>query len=779
MTCGTAGTETQTQRTFPQAAGFVFPDIFSCAANVEGENNKNARRMSLQNSGNWRKKFLPNSYSEAKVMTEKRLYTFGAFQLDPQQKILLRDGERIPLHPKTFATLLALLESSGAVITKDDLLAKVWPDTFVEESSLTKNIALLRKALRNGHDHSDYIETIPTIGYRFVELVRHKAEGDAPMERNGDAAIEVQVEVTPTDEANPVVLPAPRRFWLWGSLVLLLIAGLSLVWWLSPRRSSSPAVDEFAPVRLTHHVAVDWYPSYSPDGRQIAFVSNREGQPVIYLMNADGGEVRKLVNNLPDCSAPAWSSDGTKLYFYSAGKAYVMNADGSNLAKIPDPFGQLSPDGKKTAFVTGTVPSSKASHEIAVANIDGSSQVRLTNNHSLDADPFWSPDGKHIAFTCFPDGFVDGEPGNPEVCVMNADGSDVTRLTNNPAEDNSPLWSPDGTRIAFFSRRNCKDGTSAIHVMNADGSNAMRLTECQIFGAGASWSPDSRKLLYTSNRDGNIEIYAINTDPSHQTNITKNLAEDSDPGWSHDGRHIAFISNREGRSSLFVMDADGGNQRKLVIDIASRPSWSPDDRRIAFGANWAGNLDVYVANADGSGIVQLTHTPANEDTPVWSPDGAKILFCSYDNKINQLFVMSADGNGVTRISNSPEHEGFHDWSPDGKQIVFTRSRNRSVLRDLWMMNADGSSSRLIAAAPGNDEFLKPCFSPDGRHIAFHRRVASPVQTDVWVMRADGSEQTRLTYLGGGVPAWSPEGKKLAFQSYKRTGNSEIYVMTVK
>lgn len=118
-------------------------------------------------------------------MTDKHVYAFGEFQLDAEQKILLRDGERIPLHPKTFATLLALLESSGAVITKDELLEKVWPGTFVEESSLTKNISILRKALNNGHDHSGYIETIPTVGYRFAEPVRRVERG-----RNGDGANE-------------------------------------------------------------------------------------------------------------------------------------------------------------------------------------------------------------------------------------------------------------------------------------------------------------------------------------------------------------------------------------------------------------------------------------------------------------------------------------------------------------------------------------------------------------------------------------------------------------
>ncbi len=183
-------------------------------------------------------------------MTAKNFYAFGAFRLDPQQKILLREGERIPLHPKTYATLLALLETSGEVISKDDLMEKVWPGTFVEESSLTKNISILRKALSNGHDHSDYIETIPTIGYRFVEPVRHLEKRDGENRRNGEAVNEVSETALPVLEENrplappPVpVPPSPHRLWLWSGLALLLIFGASLAWF---KWSHSPQIKSLA-----------------------------------------------------------------------------------------------------------------------------------------------------------------------------------------------------------------------------------------------------------------------------------------------------------------------------------------------------------------------------------------------------------------------------------------------------------------------------------------------------------------------------------------------------
>jgi Tol biopolymer transport system component len=101
-----------------------------------------------------------------------------------------------------------------------------------------------------------------------------------------------------------------------------------------------------------------------------------------------------------------------------------------------------------------------------------------------------------------------------------------------------------------------------------------------------------------------------------------------------------------------------------------------------------------------------------------------------------------------------------------------------VQRDIWVMDVDGGKSRLLAAAPGNDEFVNPRFSPDGQRIAFQRFQIPKRQWDIWVMRADGCCQTRLTFDGGGFPSWSPDGKRIAFSSKRRTGNAEIYVMDV-
>jgi TolB protein len=172
-------------------------------------------------------------------------------------------------------------------------------------------------------------------------------------------------------------------------------------------------------------------------------------------------------------------------------------------------------------------------------------------------------------------------------------------------------------------------------------------------------------------------------------------------------------------------------------------------------------------------------TPGEGHPSSRSQTAIRTYTSSNDNAI-QLYTMNADGSNVTRVSHSLYNEWQHDWSPDNQQIVFARSQTqRGNQHDIWTMNADGSNPHLVAAAPDTDEFLFPRFSLDGKRIAFHRRIASPLQADIWVMNLDGSAQTRMTYLGGGVPSWSPDGRKIAFTSGKRTGNSEIYVMDVR
>ena len=320
----------------------------------------------------------------------------------------------------------------------------------------------------------------------------------------------------------------------------------------------------------------------------------------------------------------------------------------------PTPTPTRSPGNSESAGRIAFVSDRDGGFEIYVMDADGSNQTRLTDNEAVDQNPTWSPDGRSIAF-------VSDRDGDPEIYVMDADGSNQTRLTDNEAEDWFPMWSPDGRSIAFASDR---DGDFEIYVIDADGSNQTRLTDNEAGDSHSSWSPDGRSIAFGSYRDGNTEIYVIDADGSNQTRLTDNEAEDWFSSWSPDGRSIAFASDRDGGFEIYVMDADGSNQTRLTDDEAAVyvPSWSPDGRSIAFVSERDGNLEIYVIDADGSNQTRLTDNEARDGNPTWSPDGRSIAFESDRDGNWEVYVMNADGSNQTRLTDNEGWDLDLSWS---------------------------------------------------------------------------------------------------------------------
>jgi len=255
---------------------------------------------------------------------------------------------------------------------------------------------------------------------------------------------------------------------------------------------------------------------------------------------------------------------------------------------------------------------------------------------------------------------------------MAADGSAITNLTSNPADDITPAWSPDGARIAFASDRSgTPGGTLDLYVMNADGSGVTQLTHNTpgVQYSSPAWSPDGTQIAFM-HLDGTAgEIWVMDAEGSNQHVLVAEPRGDVHPAWSPDGTEIAFLGYG-GR--IASVHPDGSGLRFLTDGPQDTdPAWSPDGALIAFvriGPSGGGVApsDVFLVGTDGS-----TPTPLTDDglssLPAWSPDGTWIAFTRYEqgarDDIGDVYLMSASGTGVTQLTNGPADDEWPSWRP--------------------------------------------------------------------------------------------------------------------
>jgi Tol biopolymer transport system component len=296
-------------------------------------------------------------------------------------------------------------------------------------------------------------------------------------------------------------------------------------------------------------------------------------------------------------------------------------------------------------------------HDVYLVSLDDGVTTNLTSD-GVSVDGAWSPDGSRIAFSSRRD--LPGTGGSGQIFVMDATGANVSNLSGGPTHDGDtqPLWSPDGSLIAFARG-------DATYVMTVVG------TDLRPLGAelgpvdSPAWSPDGSRLAVVSRRDGNPEIYVIDADGRHPVNTTNDAAPDRSPTWSPDGSRIAFESLRSGQSDIYVMDADGSDVVRLTAHEATDflPRWSPTSQWIAFTSLRDGNVELYAVAADGSGVRNLSLHRAVDGDLAWTPDGVHITFTSDRSGSLEVHVLDVDGSGVELVTAFPGFVAEPRWRP--------------------------------------------------------------------------------------------------------------------
>jgi TolB protein len=294
----------------------------------------------------------------------------------------------------------------------------------------------------------------------------------------------------------------------------------------------------------------------------------------------------------------------------------------------PTPEPTASPTPTPPLVVARTLPSLTymgrdvdQSWRIYVMNADGTGVTALSPEGEDDTAPIWSPDGQKIAYVSLRD-------GNREVYLMDADGKNSVNVTRHPADDWTPAWSPDSKRLLFSSIR---AGNWEIFVVDLSclsspetcPDQTTQLTANGNGNLGPVWSPDGSRIAYSSKAAGNWDLYTMNTAGSDMRQVTTDPANDLSPAWSPDGTRLAFETNRDGNVEVYVVNANGsGGQNVSNFSQANDhgPTWSPDGQQLVFYSNREGNWDIFTTTLDSQTPVNLTQTPTrDEQTPAWRP----------------------------------------------------------------------------------------------------------------------------------------------------------------
>ena len=687
---------------------------------------------------------------------------FGDFTLDVAERRLLRDGRPVPLAPKAFDVLAALAARPGRLMTKDELLKEVWPDSFVEESNLAYHVFALRRALGETADGENYVETVPKRGYRFSASVKavngenQVALGSVTLPPDASAEHPQAIELGDAeqwrhdqpsegpDDREPRVLSAANERWrvsrfgghpaaLWfiaGACFAALV--LALVY---PRRSPAARVpirvEVSTGVRLTESSAF----ALSPDGRQVVFAgSGADGVVRLWVRSLDASEARPL--------------PGTEIALGGLVPPMFWSPDSRFVAF--DAIGQL-----KKVDVTGGSPETVCT---VPAAIGGS----------------WSQDGVIVV-------------GSPQGGIVRcpASGGEASIVTQPDASRQEsahllPWFLPDGRRFLYLSVSRTAPENSALYVHTLDAPpGTASSTRLLAAGFGAAYVPDGAReqghLLFV--RDG--ALFAQAFDPS-RLQITGEAARIAEPVGSFlDGGF--FSASRTGTLAFRAPDEmlrlTWLNRLGNVVERVGQAgkygglALAPEQTRavvVQRATRSTADQDLWLVDLRSGRSSRLTFDARLEERLVWSDDGRRIYFTG-SGALGSLFEQSITGEqGARLLLESPQHKMPTSISRDGRFLLYTNETTGSTRGDVWVLPLSGERTPYpFIRRPFDQDQAQ--FSPDGTWVAYVSNESGRQEVLVRPFAPasahdaeSAGESVPVSRSGGTAPRWRADGKELFF-----------------
>lgn len=499
--------------------------------------------------------------------------------------------------------------------------------------------------------------------------------------------------------------------------------------------------------RLTIHEADDVKPRWSPDGKTIAFVSNRSGNFDIWTISAEGSVPKQITFHSSWDSVSCWTTDGNWIVFYSYRDGEI------NLWKVKKDGGlpvQITKDGGRDGNVSA----------------DGTRIVYCNGSASM-----WLKGYRGAA--------------NWDIYSVSTNGGETPRrLTRFEGNDLCPIYSADG-KFIFYLREDemsLKDGSKApvynLWKMSNSGENPVQLTFSTTDLLTMDMTLDGKKLVFerdfrlwqldlTDGKTGAIPI-VINSDTKSEQEVSRLISEGNEMGqWSPDSQQIAFALGGD----IWIMSARGGEARQLTSGPAKDqwPCFSPDGKYLAYFSNKAGNNDIYLMDIKTGEEAQLTNHNSDDFFHSFSPDGKYLLFTSERSGNRDIWMVASSGGIAQQLTDSPESEDDAIFTPDGKWILFDSGKGGN--QEVWIMPANGTYKEARQLSQQGGLTQVPSCSPDNQWIAYETNDDEG-NSSIWVIPHHGGNAMKVVSQGS-LPRWSPDGKWILFES-DRTGKKNIY-----